>query len=161
MFMSLNFKIVRRLLIGILAAASAVIIAVSMTESEEYGASHPYLHEAPCPFCRSGGPIVPTRFQKLTRELNPFYRHSSAAKCPCIAGLKQLDGAIAQWALEEKKADTARVTLSDLAPYFRQNPVPQCPHQGVYRVTTVSERPTCTFNGKTCPHHSLEPEKFR
>jgi general secretion pathway protein G len=72
----------------------------------------------------------------------------------CINNLRQLSGATQQWALEQKKAANATVTLTDLAPYIKltsANSLPACPANGTYAVTTVSEQPTCTLSTATPP----------
>jgi prepilin-type N-terminal cleavage/methylation domain-containing protein len=64
----------------------------------------------------------------------------------CINNLRQIDGAIQQWALEYKKEPTAAVTEADITPYLKNQVV--CPSGGTtfadsYRVTTVAAAPTC------------------
>ena len=64
----------------------------------------------------------------------------------CINNLRQIDGAIQQWALEQKKSATAPVTEADVTPYLKNSVV--CPSGGVafvdsYSVTTVDKQPTC------------------
>ena len=64
----------------------------------------------------------------------------------CINNLRQIDGAIQQWALEQKQVETAAVTESDITPYLHGSVV--CPSGGTtfgdsYTVTTVSEAPVC------------------
>ncbi len=64
----------------------------------------------------------------------------------CISNLRQIDGAIQQWALDTKQADTATVTGADILPYLRNNVF--CPSGGKtfadsYSVTTVQAKPTC------------------
>jgi prepilin-type N-terminal cleavage/methylation domain-containing protein len=64
----------------------------------------------------------------------------------CINNLRQIDGAVQQWALEQKKDATASVVESDITPYLKNSVV--CPSGGTtfadsYTVTTVAARPTC------------------
>src|SRR5436189_1720958 len=64
----------------------------------------------------------------------------------CINNLRQIDGAIQQWALEQKKEPTAAVTEADVTPFLKHSPV--CPTGGAtfvdsYFITTVANRPTC------------------
>lgn len=64
----------------------------------------------------------------------------------CINNLRQIDGAIQQWALEQKKGATAAVTEADVTPYLKSAVV--CPAGGTafatsYTVTDVATRPTC------------------
>ena len=66
----------------------------------------------------------------------------------CINNLRQIDGAIQQWALEQKQPETATVALTDVAPYLKNAVV--CPAGGAsantsssYSVSTVNNIPTC------------------
>ena len=74
----------------------------------------------------------------------------------CINNLRQIDGAIQQWALETKQAASATVAAdgSGLLPYLKSSPV--CPSAGTvtgfannYGVTTVSNSPTCKIVSAT------------
>ena len=64
----------------------------------------------------------------------------------CISNLRQIDGAIQQWALDTKQGDTATVTAADILPYLKNNVV--CPSGGKtfadsYSISTVQAGPTC------------------
>src|SRR5262245_59546887 len=64
----------------------------------------------------------------------------------CINNLRQIDGAIQQWALEQKKDTTATVAESDVTPYLKNSVI--CPSGGTafsdsYKVVDVATRPTC------------------
>lgn len=72
----------------------------------------------------------------------------------CINNLRQIDGAIQQWALETKQAANAPVTHTDVVPYLKAPAI--CPSAGAgaaglagfqasYTLTTVSNSPTCTI----------------
>src|SRR5690242_21924695 len=50
----------------------------------------------------------------------------------CINNLRQIDGAIQQWALEQKKDSTATVAFTDISAYLKNSVV--CPSGG----TTVA-----------------------
>jgi prepilin-type N-terminal cleavage/methylation domain-containing protein len=74
----------------------------------------------------------------------------------CISNLRQIDGAIQQWALDTKQGDTATVTAADILPYLKNSVT--CPSGGKtfadsYAVTTVQGRPTCLQKPTT---HKLE-----
>jgi len=74
----------------------------------------------------------------------------------CISNLRQIDGAIQQWALDTKQGDTATVTPADVLPYLKNAVV--CPSGGKtfadsYSVSTVQSRPTCL---KVPTTHKLE-----
>ena len=75
----------------------------------------------------------------------------------CISHLHQLDGAIQEWALEQKKATTAPVVESDITPYLR-NPV-TCPTGGTtfgnsYTLVNAATPPACK---KVSATHKLPP----
>ena len=62
----------------------------------------------------------------------------------CIANLKQIDGAKATWAMENKKASTDSPVESDLyGPTVYIRDTPSCPGSGTYTIGSVSEKPTC------------------
>ena len=75
----------------------------------------------------------------------------------CINNLRQIDGAIQQWALEQKKDASATVNYTDIAEYLKNSVV--CPSGGTtpddsYTITTVSAVPTCK---KVPLTHKLPP----
>jgi len=84
----------------------------------------------------------------------PRFVRSRTTPChnACIATLKQIDGAIQQWALENKKTGTSVVMVSDVLYYLKGSILPVCPANGTYVVTTVSSAPTCT---QSAMGHSL------
>ena len=64
----------------------------------------------------------------------------------CINNLRQVDGAIQQWALENKKDIAATVAETDVTPYLKNSVV--CPSGGTtfadsYTISTVAVRPVC------------------
>ena len=74
----------------------------------------------------------------------------------CIANLKQIQGAIEQWALENKFTNTAeRVTATDISGSPTNfltgliNKDLKCPAGGTYSMTTVGEEPRCSVAGHT------------
>lgn len=70
------------------------------------------------------------------------------ARNVCIANLKQVDGAIQQWALENRKVANSSVDLQGFLPYLKGSMLPLCPSGGAYRPgRTVSAVPTCTIPG--------------
>jgi len=71
---------------------------------------------------------------------------TTAQKNACINNLRQIDGAIQQWALELKKDSTATVAETDVTPYLKNSVV--CPSGGTtfadsYTVQDVSTQPVC------------------
>ena len=77
----------------------------------------------------------------------------NAQKNACIANLKQIDGAKATWALEQKKGNTDTPASTDLfgaANYIRDEPT--CPSTGAaYPMVTVATKQTCP-TGTTLGH---------
>lgn len=78
---------------------------------------------------------------------------AASQKNACIANLKQIDGAIATWALEQKKGssdtvDTAQLYGSDN--YIRTEP--KCPgNNQSYTISTVAVKPTCSISDHVLP----------
>ncbi len=68
----------------------------------------------------------------------------------CINNLRQIDGAIQQWALENRQPATVRVTPADVVRYLG-GVMPVCPAGGVYTLNTVSTPPTCSVPGHVLP----------
>lgn len=75
----------------------------------------------------------------------------TAQKNACINNLRQIDGAKQQWALENKKPDTAVPTRADLEPFLPNHHFPTCPAGGRYTINPVSEAPQCSHPGHTLP----------
>jgi prepilin-type N-terminal cleavage/methylation domain-containing protein len=64
----------------------------------------------------------------------------------CINNLRQIDGAVQQWALEQKKSATAAVVETDVTPYLKNSVV--CPSGGTtfadsYTLVDASTAPAC------------------
>lgn len=73
----------------------------------------------------------------------------TAQKNACIANLKQMQGAIQVWAIDNNKTGTDTVTMANLVPdYIKKTPT--CPKGGTYTLTNVDTDPTCSVSG-----HSL------
>ena len=64
----------------------------------------------------------------------------------CINNLRQVDGAIQQWALETKQSGSATVNYANISAYLKNAVI--CPSGGTafsdsYTVSDVSTKPTC------------------
>ena len=64
----------------------------------------------------------------------------------CINNLRQVDGAIQQWALENKKDAAATVGFTDISGYLKNSVI--CPSGGTtfansYTIADVSTKPLC------------------
>jgi prepilin-type N-terminal cleavage/methylation domain-containing protein len=69
---------------------------------------------------------------------------AASQKNACIANLKQIDGAKATWALEQKKGNSDTPTDGDLYgsdKYIRTQP--SCPGGGTYTLGNVMTKPAC------------------
>jgi hypothetical protein len=81
---------------------------------------------------------------------------TTTCKNACVANLKQIDGAIQQWALENRKAGSDAVVLEAVVTYLKGGLLPSCPAGGKYSVSIVSEDPTCYTGDEGSGSHSLE-----
>lgn len=76
----------------------------------------------------------------------------------CIENLRQMDAALQQFALENRKQPSDSYAVKDLRPYLKanaQNKSPKCPGGGRYTPgENVTEAPTCSF-GYSDPAHAL------
>jgi prepilin-type N-terminal cleavage/methylation domain-containing protein len=71
---------------------------------------------------------------------------TQSQKNACINNLRQIDGSVQQWALENKKATSATVVYSDIKDYLKNSVI--CPAGGTtfalsYTLHGVSGKPTC------------------
>jgi prepilin-type N-terminal cleavage/methylation domain-containing protein len=81
---------------------------------------------------------------------------TTAQTTACISNLQQLEGAINQWALINKKGNGDAVTLEDIknGQFIKldaNGDIPHCPGGGQYSVTTVDAPPTCSKPGHVLP----------
>jgi prepilin-type N-terminal cleavage/methylation domain-containing protein len=76
----------------------------------------------------------------------------------CINNLRQMDGAVQQYALEQKLASTATYLLANLNTYIKLDSngnLPACPANGTYAPGgTVIVAPTCSLSTAS-PAHKL------
>jgi prepilin-type N-terminal cleavage/methylation domain-containing protein len=78
----------------------------------------------------------------------------------CINNLRQYDGAVQQWALENKKAGTDPYTLDDLKPFIKLDSagaLPACPANGTYTeaASVAAGGPTCSLSTDATNPHKL------
>jgi prepilin-type N-terminal cleavage/methylation domain-containing protein len=72
---------------------------------------------------------------------------TASQKNACIANLKQIEGAKANWAMELKKNNTDVPGTTDLygaTAYIRSTPT--CPGGGTYTISAVDTDPTCSLS---------------
>ena len=68
----------------------------------------------------------------------------------CINNLRQIDGAIQQWALEAKASSGQAVSIGQVQPYIKLDKngnLPACPAGGTYSASNVSSNPLCSVGG--------------
>ncbi len=79
----------------------------------------------------------------------------------CINNLKQIDGAINEWALETGQSNGTTVTgIATVSAYIKLNSnnlVPSCPAGGTYTTTTVGANPqvSCSLSTLAGTPHAL------
>jgi prepilin-type N-terminal cleavage/methylation domain-containing protein len=78
----------------------------------------------------------------------------------CINNLRQLDGAMEQYALEQKLASSATYTMSNLKAYIRLTSagnLPPCPGGGTYSAgATVTNSPVCSLSAQSPYPHAQQ-----
>src|SRR5437764_584385 len=85
---------------------------------------------------------------------------ATSQKNACINNLRQIDGAVQQFALENKKGASDSVAETDVTPYLKNSLA--CPAGGTkfsdsYKVTDCSSQPTCISKGGTSTAGHLLP----
>ena len=75
---------------------------------------------------------------------------TTSQKNACINNLRQIDGAIQQWALENKKDPAAGVKFTDISGYLKNSVI--CPAGGTafsdsYTIVDVQTKPVCASSG--------------
>ena len=76
----------------------------------------------------------------------------------CINNLRQIDGAISEWALETGQSTGAAVaSITTVSAYIKlnsNNSVPGCPANGTYTTSTVGAIPqvSCSLSTLSTPH---------
>jgi hypothetical protein len=76
---------------------------------------------------------------------------SQSAYSSCINGLRQIDGAVEQWALDNHKTTNDTPTWAEIVGrnrYLREKP--KCPQGGTYTLSRVGDYPRCSI-----PMHSF------
>lgn len=82
---------------------------------------------------------------------------TTSAKSACVANLKQIDDAIKQWALENKKTDSEPFDMTEVTKLLKGGVIPSCPAGGTYSPgITVGNKPTCSLEKVLGPSHSLK-----
>ena len=66
----------------------------------------------------------------------------------CVANLKQIESAKAQWAMDTKAAAAATPTAAALTPAYIKS-YPSCPYTGTYTINNISTNPSCSIGAST------------
>lgn len=128
-------RIILILVVGVLVGG--LMIAVALPGREEN------------PYSISAWDKASWAFDDLMVKLG-LSRPRCGSKYACIANLKQIDGAKATWALENKKTKSDIPTTNDLygaTAYIRDEPT--CPQGGKYVIGSVQQKVRCSIPGHT------------
>jgi hypothetical protein len=87
------------------------------------------------------------------------YHSGTSPANACINNLRQIDGAAQQFALEHHLTNGDAINFpDDLTPYIKLNSagkIPSCPQGGIYHISKVGEKPTCSLGTTVTPAHVL------
>lgn len=75
-------------------------------------------------------------------------------KNACVAGLRQLEGGIQQWAETTRKSPEDAVDVQAVLALTRQGRMPECPGGGSYSFGKVKDVPRCSLAAEG---HTLQP----
>jgi|ERR1700722_17117723 len=85
--------------------------------------------------------------------------HVTYAANACVNNLRQIEAAANQFALEHNLTNGAPINFpDDLTPYIKLNiagKIPSCPQGGIYHISKVGEKPTCSLGTTVTPAHVL------
>jgi RNA polymerase sigma factor (sigma-70 family) len=74
-----------------------------------------------------------------------------AARNVCINNLRHIDGAIQQYALDNKLTANDTVTAQQILSYLKDTNVMRCPLGGTYRFGRIGDSPSCSIPGHALP----------
>jgi hypothetical protein len=89
--------------------------------------------------------------QQLQAEPAQQTQSAEADRDICVANLRSLQVAKAQWALEDGKTANDVPTEQDLLIYLPNGIFPACPNGGAYTIGAVAVTPTCSIPGHAIP----------
>ncbi|MGZ8901089.1 MAG: prepilin-type cleavage/methylation domain-containing protein [Limisphaerales bacterium] len=83
----------------------------------------------------------------------PYVVRARLTECKnaCVNGLRQVEGAKEQVALELKLQKGAVITAAQIQPYLKAGSIPKCPEDGSISIGILGESPTCSQ-----PGHALQ-----
>jgi hypothetical protein len=93
----------------------------------------------------------------LVAIITPNLGRRSHTSPACINNMRQIDGAISEWALEKGKPKGTVVTENDITNYIKLNrygKIPPCPSGGKYTYGKVGDVPqiSCSLSTANPPH---------
>lgn len=65
----------------------------------------------------------------------------------CVKNLRELDKAMRLWQLDKAMPQTSPVTIVEILHYLADGALPNCPSDGQYIVTGLTNPPACTIPG--------------
>jgi hypothetical protein len=101
--------------------------------------------------------IVAIGFLTLVLKQNFIREPRTSPANGCINNMRQIDGAINEWALEKGKTNGTVVTANDITNYIKLNrygKIPTCPSGGKYTYGKVGDTPqiSCSLSTAVPPH---------
>ena len=86
-------------------------------------------------------------------ELPGPIHNGTSPKNTCINNLRQIDGAMQQWALDNNKTNSDIPSWTDLKGYLERGgmEIPKCPLGGTYTLGSLADKPTCSWPGHVLP----------
>src|ERR1035438_9264582 len=73
---------------------------------------------------------------------------TTPASNACVSNLRWIDGAMQQWALDNRKTTNDAPTWADVRPNLsRDGKLPICPQGGKYTLGRLDKPPTCSYPG--------------
>ncbi|MDB6052723.1 MAG: polymerase, sigma-24 subunit, subfamily [Verrucomicrobiales bacterium] len=88
------------------------------------------------------------RMQSEQSDANAMALTEANNRNVCINNLRQIDGAVQQWALENKKSvKDAGPRPDEIANYFPKNKAFTCPSGGSYVIGEIVSGPSCSLHG--------------
>jgi hypothetical protein len=89
--------------------------------------------------------------QQMQTENQATQTQADTDRDTCIANLRSIQVAKAQWALENGKTAADIPTEQDLIIYLPNSVFPVCPAGGSYTIGAIGNAPTCSITGHVLP----------
>ena len=82
----------------------------------------------------------------------PIVWEFQSARNACVNNRRQIEAAVEQWALENRKTNGDLIVMSEVAQYLKGMPI--CPEGGTYICRFVGDEPICSLR-------NVPPRKIR